>query len=355
MRVAVAARRIRQFAPWLAGATVALAACAAVSAGTVRGPRPDAAAIEADVRYLASDALDGRRSGTPGNTAAADWIADRLSALRLERILFDSASCDPTGSCGLSYNEPFVARPSPTGVDPAATALPTRNIVGVIPGTDPVLRHQYVIVGAHFDHLGRSTRGALDPDRGSEIRNGADDNASGTAAVLELARLMARRPARRSVVVVLFSAEELGMLGSRYFVANAPVPLDSVQAMINLDMVGRLRADRLVVYGTGTAGEWPGVIDAANVTAALRLATFGEGYGPSDHSSFHARSVPVLHLTTDVHDDYHRVSDDADFVSFGGVARVVTFAERLTRDIADRPGRLTFVPMVTAAPGTPPR
>jgi hypothetical protein len=223
-------------------------------------------------------------------------------------------------------------------------------VVGVVPGTDPALRGQYVVVGAHFDHLGRSTQGALDPDSGRAIRNGADDNASGTAAVLELARLLAARPARRSVVFVAFSGEELGLLGSQHFVDHAPVPLDSMQAMLNFDMVGRLRDGKLLVYGVASAAELPAVVDSANRAVGLRVTAIGDGFGPSDHSSFYARGVPVLHFFTDLHDDYHRATDDAPKVNASGTAQVVALAERALRDVADRPGRLTFVRQ--AAPAT---
>jgi len=136
--------------------------------------------------------------------------------------------------------------------------------VAMVPGTDPALAGQVVVVGAHFDHLGRSTAGALDPQAGNAIRNGADDNASGTAAVLALARHFAARPARRSIVVANFTAEELGLLGSQWFVEHSPVPLDSIVAMVNFDMVGRLKNDRLIVYGVGTARELRALVDSAN-------------------------------------------------------------------------------------------
>jgi Zn-dependent M28 family amino/carboxypeptidase len=224
-----------------------------------------------------------------------------------------------------------------------------------------VLRNQYVVIGAHFDHLGRSAQRALDPGSRDAIRNGADDNASGTAAVLELARLFSLAPPRRSIVFVAFSGEELGLLGSQYFVEHSPVPIDSIVAMINFDMVGRLREDKLIVSGVSTAVELPALLDSANTSAAeprgrspwespLRITALGDGFGPSDHSSFYARNVPVLHFFTDLHDDYHRASDDVDKVNAQGEAHVVDVAERVVRGIADRAARLTFV-----RSATPPR
>ena len=180
------------------------------------------------------------------------------------------------------------------------------------------------MLGAHLDHLGRSSFGALDPDRPNEIRNGADDNASGVATILEIARRLRAHPPKRSVAIVAFSGEELGLLGSQYFVDHPPFALDSVQAMLNFDMVGRLRDDKLMVFGVASATELPAIVDAANVEPKFKLSAIGDGTGPSDHASFYLKNLPVLHFFTDVHDDYHRASDDADKINVEGMARIVT-------------------------------
>ena len=245
--------------------------------------------------------------------------------------------------CANRYLQPFVARSVAAAHAGLPSELPTQNVAALIPGTDPALRGQFLVLGAHFDHLGRSPFGAQDPEKAPEIHNGADDNASGTVAVMELARLLKARPVRRSIVLVNFSGEELGLLGSQYFVDHAPFALDSVQAMLNFDMVGRLKDDKLLVYGVATASELPGIVNAANAAPSFRLSAIGDGFGPSDHSSFYGMSVSVLHFFTDVHDDYHRVTDDADKINLAGMARVVAMAERIIRDLADRPTRLTFV------------
>lgn len=315
---------------------LALVACRSAMPRSEQAAVPDTAIIASTIRRLADDAWEGRRSGTPGNDSAAAFLARRLSALGVEPLFSGS------------HFQPFTVRPSGGGHAGIPDSVSSRNVAGVIQGSDPALRGQYVILGAHFDHLGRSSAGAL--DSGNAIRNGADDNASGTAAVLELARLLAARPARRSVIVAFFSGEEQGLLGSQYFVEHAPVPLDSVQVMVNFDMVGRLRNNRLIVYGVATATELPALVDSANRADTLTIAAQGDGFGPSDHSSFYARGMPVLHLFTDLHEDYHRATDDADRVNMPGIARVVAFAERLTRSLADRPERLTFVRTATAAP-----
>jgi hypothetical protein len=209
------------------------------------------------------------------------------------------------------------------------------------------LRGEYVVIGAHFDHLGTSTDGALDPEAHG-VRRGADDNASGTAAVLALASHFARRPTRRSIIVANFSGEEQGLLGSSYFVDHMPVPIDSVEAMLNFDMVGRLRNDKLLVFGVATAIEWPAIVDAANTQPKLTIAAQGDGFGPSDHSSFYAKNVPVLHFFTDQHEDYHKISDVPERINAGGEARIVALAERIARDVADRPARLSFVRAVVS-------
>ena len=328
---------------------LALAACRPVTAARPGNDTAGAAErIMTDVRYLASDALEGRATGTPGADSAAAYVARRLKALGLRPV------------AGADYVRPFVAQSAELAHLGQQFEIPARNVVALVPGRDPALRAQVVVLGAHYDHLGRSPRSALDPGANDAIRNGADDNASGTAAVLELARRFVRHPARRTVVVALFDGEELGLLGSREFVEHPPVPLDSVQAMLNFDMVGRLRNDRLIVYGTSSAAELPAIIDSANAgpLQLTELRALGDGTGPSDHSSFYLKGVPVLHFFTDIHPDYHRATDDADKLNAPGEARVVTFAERVARAVADRPARLTYqrapmpAPTMAAGPGS---
>ena len=224
----------------------------------------------------------------------------------------------------------------------------------MIEGRDPALRGQIVILGAHYDHLGRQAFGARDPNLPNAIRNGADDNASGVAAVLELARLLRRNPPRRSVAVLSFSAEELGLLGSEYLVSHPPFPLDSVQAMLNFDMVGRLRDDKLMVFGTATAKELSAIVTAANGNPGFRLNAVGDGEGPSDHAAFYRKGLPVLHFFTDAHEDYHMSTDDADKINGEGMRRVVAYAERIARELADRPDRITFVRAPVTASRTAP-
>jgi hypothetical protein len=346
------ASRLRAFP---VAAILVLVATACHNVATISAlVRPDAHRLQRDIAWLADDRLEGRGTGTAGNDSAAAFIARRDAALGLQPLALDTgrAECRVAivpASC-LTFLQRFIAR----GAELAHTGRPdgvaTQNVVALVPGRDPALAGQYVVIGAHFDHLGRSTVGAMDPEAGSAIRNGADDNASGTAAVLELARLLAADPTRRSVVIAHFSGEELGLLGSQWFVEHPPVPLDSIDAMVNFDMVGRLKNDRLIVYGVNTAAEMPAIVHGANVAPAFDLKAVGDGYGPSDQSSFYAKGIPVLHFFTDLHEDYHRATDDADRIDSVGTARVVAMAERVVRDIADRDARLTPVRVAAPAP-----
>ena len=317
-------------------AVLFVAACRTAEPLPALPAAPDSGSLQRDIAWLADDRLEGRATGSAGNDSAAAWLARRHLALGLRPLAVEG------------YLQRFVARSAQMAHEGQGSGLPTQNVVALVPGRDPSLRGEYVVIGAHFDHLGRSTSGALDPEARDAVRNGADDNASGTAAVLELARLFSARPARRSIVVAHFTGEELGLLGSQWFVDHPPMPLDSVVAMVNFDMVGRLRNDKLIVYGVATARELPGIVEAANQAPRLAISAVGDGFGPSDHSSFYAKGIPVLHFFTDLHDDYHRASDDVERINAAGTARVVAVAERVVRDIADRPSRLT--PVRSAAP-----
>jgi hypothetical protein len=297
---------------------------------------PDSAMIRADIEILASSKFEGRETGTPGNDSAAEYLSRRYASLKLE-------SPNPLAGCGAGcargYLLPFTGRESHR--DGQTTSYASNNVAGIVRGNDPTLRDEYIVIGAHFDHLGRSPRFAMDPAAGDAIRNGADDNASGSAAVLALARRFAQRPARRSILVTHFSGEELGLIGSARLVESPPVPKSAMAAMVNFDMVGRMRDDKLIVYGVGTAREMRGLVDSSN-TAGLRLSPVPDGTGPSDHASFYLKDMPVLHFFTDTHEDYHRATDDADKINVPGEVKVVDLAERIIRRIADRPTRLTF-------------
>lgn len=208
------------------------------------------------------------------------------------------------------------------------------NVAGYIEGTDPNLKNEYIVVGGHFDHLGMGETGSLYRGDEPQIHNGADDNASGTTGVLELAEKFASLKSKRSIIFVTFSGEELGLLGSAYFVNNLPIDSKNIVSMINLDMIGRLSDEQqLIVYGTGTSGIYKDILNKSNHDS-LKLAFNDEGYGPSDHSSFYGKEIPVLFFFTGTHTDYHRPSDDADKINSAGTEKVIKFVYVVTNKIA---------------------
>jgi Zn-dependent M28 family amino/carboxypeptidase len=211
------------------------------------------------------------------------------------------------------------------------------NVAAVVPGMDAAAAA--LVIGAHYDHLGMGGAGSLDAKPDGRLHPGADDNASGVAALVELARRLAPRRGelRRSVVFAAFAGEEEGTLGSSFFVKTPPAAVRAIAAMLNLDMVGRLRGGALEVHGTGTSAAFPALVEGANRTAGLRLVLDPKGAGPSDHNAFFLAGHPVLAFTTGVHDDYHRPTDTAERVDGPGLLRIVDFVESLARALANAP------------------
>lgn len=287
---------------------------------TIITPAPTSA-IGVDVGFLASPALDGREAGSAGADTTAEFLAQRYQLLGLRPAF--RLSCDSTPSCPVSYFQPFRIE---RGV--------AQNVGTIVDGSDPLLRSQFVVVGAHYDALGRSPTFALDRESGFVVRPGADDNASGTAGLLELARRFHDRPARRSILIVDFDAEELGLIGSRVFLDNAPVPRQAVTFMLNLDMIGRLRGDRLYVEGVRERAT-RAVIDSAVATVGIR-ADYIANEGRSDHATFLAIRIDAIGLSTGYHIDYHKASDIAARINLVGMERVVDVAEFIIRRTADR-------------------
>ena len=220
----------------------------------------------------------------------------------------------------------------------------TQNVVGLIKGSDPLLKNQYIIIGAHFDHIGMGGKNSSSrmPDTVA-VHNGADDNASGVAAILEIGQKLAHKTAKRSVIVVAFAAEEMGLLGSRYFVDNLPIPRDSIVAMINIDMLGRFNEERsLQVGGVKTSAEVEDLLLSINENYNFSLALSPQGYGPSDHASFYAQNIPVLFFSTGPHIDYHTPNDKIQFINFEGLQQASSFIFDVVKEIADSPQSLTF-------------
>jgi hypothetical protein len=318
----------------------ALFSAAAHAQSSTPSAPPTRAALAADVRYLAGDELQGRATGSAGNALAARFVAERLRALGLAPA-FPAEACAGVGACAAGYFQridPGAERAefARKGIPPATEAL---NVAAFVAGADPALADEAVVVGAHYDHVGRGDYGAYDLAEVGHVHNGADDNASGVAAVLEVARRLAASPPRRSVVIVAFGAEELWMLGSRHFVRRPPVPLGSIVGMVNLDMVGRMRGRRLELFGAATAPGLRGLARDANARTRLSLAFRPVG-ARSDHAPFAERGIPAVHLFTGMHGDYHRAGDDVERINLAGLERVADYAEAITRALADRPRRL---------------
>jgi Zn-dependent M28 family amino/carboxypeptidase len=271
------------------------------------------------IEFLASPQLDGRGVGTAGLDEAAHFIADEFRQLGLRPLPGQP-----------SYFQQF----RPPHHEPGESV---KNVLGYIRGRRA---EEYVVIGAHYDHLGRAGYG---PMRG-KIHPGADDNASGTTAMLMLARryVARREPPERSIIFAAFTGEEIGLWGSREFVTHPPVPLKQVVAMINLDMVGRLRPaaatqpSREILYigGSGTAPAFDAILrDANRDCPQFELVDLDRGgIGPSDHMSFALAKIPVLFLFTGLHPDYHRPTDVATKINYRGLEEIVDF----TADLADR-------------------
>jgi hypothetical protein len=226
------------------------------------------------------------------------------------------------------------------------------NVVGVLEGSDPVAKKEMIVIGAHYDHLGRGGSGSL-AQRAGEIHHGADDNASGTAGMLELARLFAsQRPRpKRTIVFIGFGGEEEGLLGSNYYVNHPIRPLANTVAMINMDMIGRMKDRKLVIGGVGSAKEWRNIIakGTADNNRSFSLTLNEDGYGPSDHSSFYGKQVPVLFFWTGTHNDYHKPSDTFDKINYADQARVLDLVSYIVRDIDSTEKRLTYTTAKTEA------
>ena len=218
-----------------------------------------------------------------------------------------------------------------------------KNVIGVLEGEGP-LKDETIVIGAHYDHVGLGGAGSLAPGS-TEVHNGADDNASGTVALLEIARRLASRAEKpkRRLVFIAFTAEEIGLIGSARYCKEPVFPLENTIAMFNMDMVGRLRNDELTIFGTGTAKRWVELLDSIEEDSGLKLSYKPEGFGPSDQSSFYAKKIPVLHLFTNTHRDYHRPTDDWDKINVSGIDRVVKLLERVVIATDDNPKRPEYV------------
>lgn len=226
----------------------------------------------------------------------------------------------------------------------------TDNVAGIIEGSDPVLKNEVIVIGAHMDHLGYGVYGSLYSGSDKQIHNGADDNASGVAGLLEIAQKITSgdiRKLKRSILFIAFAAEEAGLLGSAYFTKSKEFENLNIIAMLNMDMIGRLSDNKLIIYGTGTSSIWNSLIDSLNNPYNFSITKTPDGFGPSDHSSFYAKNIPVLHFFTGTHKDYHSPTDDIDFINAEGEVKVADYVYDIAVALDEVSVKPDFVKVVT--------
>ena len=281
--------------------------------------------LEQDVAFLANDTLKGRETGSPEEVLAATYIQKRFQEIGLA----------PKGNAG-TYFQTFTFKPK---LDPHGK-IQFVNGDGTITGTNVIgfLDHKAektIVIGAHYDHLGMGGSGSLFTE-GEAVHNGADDNASGVAILLQLASSIQKEGFQgNNYVFIAFSGEELGLLGSNYFTKNPTVDLSKITYMLNMDMVGRLRDNKtLSITGTGTSPTWNQVLTATNTDFKLVLGE--SGVGPSDHTSFYLQDIPVLHFFSGQHEDYHKPSDDADKLNYEGMRQIQAYIEAIILELNDK-------------------
>ena len=282
-----------------------------------------------DINYLADNKLEGRQTGSKGEQIAADYIADRFKVLKIDAKGTDSYFQD------FSFNKSSNPHEQVTFEDTDnENQIFSKNVIGFIDNG----AKNTVVIGAHYDHLGYGGQGSLYV--GKEIHNGADDNASGTALMLDLANQLKFDNFNNNYLFIGFSGEEMGLLGSNYFVKNPTIDLSSINYMINLDMVGRLKEDKsLAIYGVGTSPIFKQTINSNN--DSFNIIENESGVGPSDHTSFYINDIPVLHFFTGQHADYHKPSDDPDKINYQGVKEISDYIFSLISDLNDN-GRIAF-------------
>ncbi|MGY0391211.1 M28 family peptidase [Bizionia sp. KMM 8389] len=286
--------------------------------------------IEEDVAFLADDKLEGRETGTAGERAAADYIAKRFKEMGI------------SGKGTNNYYQTFTFKPKN---DPHGEVSYTENSQdSTITGTNVLgyidnQAENTVIIGAHYDHLGYGAQGSLHKGE-KAIHNGADDNASGVAVMLDLAGKLKETNTANNYLFMAFSGEEMGLLGSNYFAKNPTINSKAVSYMINMDMVGRLKQDStLAVYGTGTSPIFKQVLSSHN--DKFKLIENESGVGPSDHTSFYLIDIPVLHFFTGQHEDYHKPSDDSEKLNYKGMQTISSYIFDVITDLNDN-GKLSF-------------
>ena len=299
------------------------------------------------VEYLASQELGGRFPATAGDTLASEFIADQLRKLKFKPVV------KAKRNKGFYHDFTYIKKEkADTTVAPVSRT--THNILAVLPGKDKRLKHEYIVVGSHYDHLGMGGQGSGSrrPDT-LGVHPGADDNASGDAVVLQLARHLKKVGSPRSIIFAFFGAEEQGLVGSKKFLEwmkeedqqrkNLPDQLKGIVAMVNLDMVGRMRDNALSVSGTGTSSGFKTMVESVAEQSGLHVTCVPDGYGPSDQASFVAADIPVLFLTTGGHMEYHTPGDVPSTLNYDGMQQTLEFTQELVARLAGMPETPDFI------------
>jgi len=293
--------------------------------------QPVEVTMQDDVVLLASDSLHGRQTGTTYEVLAANYIAERFKNLGLE----------PKGTNGYFQEFSFKDKSNPHGnvnyVSKAEDSTITgTNVIGYLNNN----AENTIVIGAHYDHLGMGIEGSLYRGESQEIHNGADDNASGVATMLHLVKRLKNINTSNNYLLMAFSGEEMGLLGSNYFVKNPTTDLKKVNYMLNMDMVGRLNQEKTIaVHGVGTSPIFKQLLFANK--GELSITEHESGVGPSDHTSFYLMDIPVLHFFTGQHEDYHKPSDDAEKLNYEGMETISQFIFDIITELNDD-GKIAF-------------
>ncbi|MGB1284433.1 MAG: M28 family peptidase [Polaribacter sp.] len=297
--------------------------------------------IKEDVTFLASDDLEGRQTGTQGEKKAAKYITNRFKELGLQ------------AKGTKDYLQPFTFKPKTNPHDEVKFdvngdgTITGNNVLGFLDNK----AENTIIIGAHYDHLGFGGEGSLYRDSIKAIHNGADDNASGIAVLLNLAAKLKDKNTNNNYLFMAFSGEEMGLLGSNYFVKNPTIDTKKVSYMINMDMVGRMKKDSsLAVYGTGTSPIFKQTLKSHNNN--FKLIQQESGVGPSDHTSFYLADIPVLHFFTGQHEDYHKPGDDSEKLNYNGMELISDYIFNIISDL-DNNGKIAFRKTKNESESTP--
>jgi len=295
-----------------------------------------------DVYFLADDKLEGRETGTPTEKESAKYLAERFKDMGLL----------PKGTDGYLQNFTFKPKTHPHGEATFVKNKEDSTITGVnVVAYIDNKAENTVIIGAHYDHLGHGIEGTLHRGEKGAIHNGADDNASGVAVMMNIANKLKGKSTNNNYLFISFSGEEMGLLGSNYWVKNPTIDTKKVNYMINMDMVGRLNEERAIaIYGVGTSPKFSQTLFANNTD--FKLTEKESGVGPSDHTSFYLADMPVLHFFTGQHEDYHKPTDDAEKLNYEGMEDISNYIMAIIGDLDDE-GKLDFRKTKNESDNTP--